>query len=219
MKRLLLLFALECFALTLPSLNNPAIWNAEEPPEVEKMWLIVFRYSEPFEEFYNGKFDFVKSGEKFLVAAGVGSSVLDSIYRELEFSAFIAYKPFDFLELKLGETSNISWIPENSSWHEYKIFAGASLFYDDWAKLSVSTNAISFEADFNSLYVFGVEYPFRLFQKIELGYFSVYNSFAYPGPALGFGFMLNTSVFSAGASHLRAGYPNGHTGFLISNSR
>ncbi|MDR2732754.1 MAG: hypothetical protein LBB36_06000, partial [Fibromonadaceae bacterium] len=56
---------------------------------------------------------------------------------------------------------------------------------------------------------------FRLYQQISLGYFGVYNSFAYPGPVLGFGFTLSASGFSAGAGHLRGSYANGHTGFKM----
>jgi len=220
MKRLLLLFALNCYALTLPSLKNPAVWNVPEVWEIEKASLIAFRYSEPFDGFYNGKIDFMWSGGRFLAAGGVGSATLDSIYRELEFSGSLGFKPFDFLSLTLGETANISWIPENGSWQEHKVLAAASFFYKDWAKISISAINFSWlfscEADFSQLYSLGVELPVRrLYQKIALGYFSVYNSFAYPGPVLGFGIILNAWQFSAGAGHLRAGYPSGHTGLLL----
>jgi len=234
MKRLLLLFALECCALTLPSFNNPAIWNSEEAWEVEKAKVITFRYSEPFENFRNGKADVAWSDGRFLVAAGFGSATLDSIYRELEFSGEFGFKPFKFLSFKLGETANISWVPGNSAWQEHRISAGTG-FYKDWAKISVSQKAhlvsktpLSFswlfacEANFNSFYSFGAELPvnerngtnFMLYQQIKLGYFGIYNSFAYPGPVLGFGFVLSVSHFSAGAGHLRAGYPDGHTGYV-----
>ena len=236
MKRLLLLFALECHALMLPSLNNPAIWNAENILEVEKTKTIAFRYSEPFDNFRSGKLDIAWSDEYFSVAAGFGSAVLDSIYRELAFSGSIGFKPFNFLSLNIAENANISWVPENASWQEHNIFAGASFFNKDWAKISafqktrlVSKTPIAvswlfaFETNFSSLYSFGAELPinaqneadFRFFQKINLGYFTVYNSFAYPGPALGFGFILSVSNFAAGAGHLRGSYPNGHTGYVI----
>jgi len=230
MKRLLLLFALECHALTLPSLNNPAVWNEEENWEVEKTRLVSFRYCEPFYDFYNGKMDFVWSDGRFLAAAGVGSASLDSIYRELELSGGIGFKPFNFLSLRLSETADISWIPENSSWQEHKILIGASFFYKDWAKISLTQKTylvsktpadfsllLSCEMNFN-LYSLGMELPdrenFRLYQKITLGYFGVYNSFAYPGPILGFGISIGVSNFSVGAGHLRAGYPEGHTGYV-----
>jgi len=230
MKRLLLLFALECHALTLPSLNNPAIWNEEENWEVEKIRTVSFRYCEPFSDFYNGKLDFAWSDGHFLAAAGFGSASLDSIYKELEFSGGIGFKPFNFLSIKLSETADISWIPENSSWQEHKILAGASFFYKDWAKISltqktylVSKTPVDFswilacEANFN-LYSLGVELldreNFLFYQKITLGYFGVYNSFAYPGPILGFGISIRVSRFSIGAGHLRAGYPEGHTGYV-----
>jgi len=236
MKRLLLLFALECHALMLPSLNNPALWNVQDILEVEKTKSIAMRYSEPFYDFRNGKLDIVWSDGYFLAAVGFGSAVLDSIYKELEFSGSIGFKPFNFLSLKIAESANISRIPENASWQEHNIFAGASFFYRDWAKISafqkthlVSKNPIAIswlfacETNFSSLYSFGAELPvnaqneadFRFFQKISLGYFTVYNSFAYPGPALGFGFILNTSRAAAGAGHLRGSYPNGHTGYVI----
>jgi hypothetical protein len=80
MRRLLLLFALECCALTLPSPNNLAIWNEEENWEVEKMSIISFRYSEPFDGFYNGKLDFAWSDGRFLAVAGFGSASLDSVF-------------------------------------------------------------------------------------------------------------------------------------------
>jgi hypothetical protein len=234
MKQLLLLFALECYALTLPSSNNLAIWNEEENWEVEKTSIASFRYSEPFNGFYNGKLDFVWSDGRFLAAAGFGSASLDSIYRELEFSGSIGFKPFNFLSLKLSETTDISWIPENSSWQEHKILVRANFFYKNWAKISltqkthlVSKTPVGFswlfacETNF-TLYSFGAELPinewdktnFRLYQKIALGYFGIYNSFAYPGPVLGFGFSLNASYFLVGAGHLRAGYPGGHTGYV-----
>jgi len=236
MKRLFLLFALECCALTLPSFNNPAIWNAENAWEVEKARVIALGYSEPFENFHNGKTDVVWSDGRFLVAAGFGGAALDSIYRELEFSGGIGFRPLDFLSFKLGERANISWVPGNSSWQEHRISAGASFFYKDWARISVSQKAhlvsktpvrfswlFACEANFNSFYSFGAELPvkeatganFMLYQQIRLGYFGVYNSFAYPGPALGFGFVLNVSHFSVGAGHLRAGYSKGHTGYVV----
>jgi len=236
MKRLLLLFALECHALMLPSLNNPALWNAGDIWEVEKVKTIAFRYSEPFDYFHNGKLDIVWSDGYFLAAAGFGSAVLDSIYRELEFSGNIGYKPFDFLSIKIAETANFSWVPELGSWQEHNIFAGASFFYEDWAKISFfqrmrlvskTPTAVSWlfacETNFSSLYSFGTEIPinaqndadFRLFQKISLGYFYIYNSFAYPGPVLGFGFILSASHLAAGAGHLRGSYPSGHTGYII----
>jgi hypothetical protein len=236
MKQLLLLFALECSALTLPSLNNPALWNAGDIWEVEKIKTIAFRYSEPFDNFHNGKLDIAWSDGYFLAAAGFGSAVLDSIYRELVFSGNIGFKPFNFLSLKIAESANISWVPENSSWQEHEILAGASFFYKDWAKISffqktqlVSKTPAAFswlfacETNFSSLYSFGAELPinakneadFRLFQKISLGYFTIYNSFAYPGPALGFGFALSVSRLAVGAGHLRGSYPNGHTGYVV----
>jgi len=236
MKRLLLLFALKCSALTLPSLNNPALWSAVDIWEVEKIKTIAFRYSEPFEDFRNGKLDIAWSDGRFLAAAGFGSAVLDSIYRELEFSGNIGFKPFNFLSLKIAESANISWVPENGSWQEHNIFAGASFFYKDWAKISAfqkmrliskTSPAVSWlfscETNFSSLYSFGAELPinsqneadFRLFQKISLGYFYIYNSFAYPGPVLGFGFVLSTSHLAAGAAHLRGSYPGGHTGYVV----
>jgi hypothetical protein len=235
MKRLLLLFALKCYALTLPSLNNPAIWNVEENWEIQKMSVISFRYSEPFENFRNGKLDFAWSDSRFLASAGFGSAALDSIYRELEFSGSLGFKPFNFLSLKIAETANISWIPENSAWQEHKISVGASFFYDNWAKILLSQKIhlvsetspaffwlLACEANFSELYSFGIEVPlneqnaadFRLYQQIALGYFGIYNSFAYPGPVLGFGFTIGVSHFSAGAGHLRGSYPNGHTGFV-----
>jgi len=236
MKRLLLLFALECHALMLPSLNTPALWNAEDISEVEKTKTIVFRYSEPFYNFHNGKFNIVWSDGYFLATAGFGSAVLDSIYRELVFSGNIGFKPFNFLSIKIAESTNIFWVPESASWQEHNILAGASFFYKDWAKISVfqkmhlaskAPTAVSWlfacETNFNSLYSFGAELPvnaqnednFRLFQKISLGYFTIYNSFAYPGPSLGFGFVLGLSNFAAGAGHLRSSHPNGHTGYVI----
>ncbi|MCL1956215.1 MAG: hypothetical protein FWF63_02730 [Fibromonadales bacterium] len=236
MKRLLLLFALECHALMLPSLNNSAIWNVQDILEVEKAKTIAFRYSEPFYDFQNAKLDIVWSDGSFLAAVGFGSAVLDSIYKELEFSGSIAFKPFNFLSFNIAENANISWIPENASWQEHNIFAGASFFYKDWAKISgfqktslasKTPIAISWfficETNFSSHYSFGAELPinsqneadFRFFQKINLGYFTIYNSFAYPGPVLGFGFILSTSHFAAGAGHLRGSYPNGHTGYMI----
>jgi len=236
MKQLLLLFALECSALTLPSPNNPALWNTGDIWEVEKTKTIAFSYSEPFENFRSGKLDIAWSDGYFLAVAGFGSAILDSIYRELVFSGNIGFKPFNFLSLKISENANISWIPENGSWQEHNIFAGASFFYKDWAKISffqktlfVSKTPISVswlfacEINFSSLYSFGAELPvnvqneddFRIFQKVNLGYFNIYNSFAYPGPVLGFGFILNVSHFSAGVGHLRSSYPNGHTGYLI----
>ena len=235
MKRLLLLFALECHALMLPSLNNPAIWNADETWEIKKTETIIFRYSEPFEKFYNMKLNAAWSDGTFLTAAGFGSAVLDSIYREFEFSGNLGFKPFNFLSFELSETANISLIPENGSWQEHRISAGASLYYRDWAKISLSqkTHLISktpvgfswllaCKTNFNSLYSFGAQLPikekneakFRLYQKVALGYFDIYNSFAYPGPVLGFGFILNVSHFSVGAGHLRSGYPEGHTGYV-----
>jgi len=230
MKRLLLLFALECYALTLPSLNNPALWNTGDIWEVEKTKTIAFRYSEPFEDFHNGKLDVAWSDGYFLAAAGFGSAVLDSIYRELEFSGNIGFKPFNFLSLKVAENANFSWVPENGSWQEHNIFLGASFFYKDWAKISafqkmrlISKTSPAFswlfacETNFSSLYSFGAELEenFRLFQKISLGYFYIYNSFAYPGPVLGFGFILSTSHLAAGAAHLRGSYPGGHTGYAV----
>jgi hypothetical protein len=236
MKRLLLLFALKCHALMLPSLNNPAIWNVSENWDVKKTNVIAFRYSEPFENFHNGKLDIAWGDERFLVAAGFGSATLDSIYRELEFSGSIGFKPFDFFSLNIGETANISWVPQNGSWQEHEISTGANFFYRDWARFSllqkthlVSKTPVSFswllacEANFNSLYSFGVELPvkeknganFHLYQQISLGYFSIYNSFAYPGPVLGFGFTMNTSHFFAGAGHLRGANPSGHTGYMM----
>jgi len=236
MKRLLLLFVLKCHALMLPSLNNPALWNTGDIFEVEKNKMIALRYSEPFENFRNGKLDIAWSDGYFLAAAGFGSAVLDSIYRELVFSGSIGFKPLNFLSLKIAESASISWIPENGSWQEHDIFAGASFFYRDWAKISLFQKmrlvsktpvAVSWlsacETNFSSLYSFGMELPlnaqneadFRFFQKISLGYFVIYNSFAYPGPALGFGFILSTSHFAAGAGHLRNSHPNGHTGYII----
>ncbi|GBU24755.1 hypothetical protein R83H12_01390 [Fibrobacteria bacterium R8-3-H12] len=236
MKQLLLLFALECHALMLPSLNNPALWNAGDILEVEKTKTIALRYSEPFDNFHNGKMDIAWSDGYFLAAAGFGSAVLDSIYRELVFSGSIGFKPFNFLSLKIAENANIFWVPENSSWQEHNIFAGASFFYRDWAKISFFQKtlfasktpiAVSWlfacEINFSSLYSFGAELPvnaqneddFRFFQKINLGYFAIYNSFAYPGPVLGFGFVLSTSRAAAGAGHLRGSYPSGHTGYVV----
>ena len=239
MKRLLLLFVLECHALMLPSLNNPALWNALDIWEVEKRKTIAFRYSEPFDGFRNGRLDLAWGNGNFLAAAGFGSAVLDSIYRELEFFGNIGFKPFNFLSLKVAESANISWIPENGSWQEHKILAGASFFYRDWAKISlfqktrlVSKTPLEFswlfacETNFSSLYSFGTEIPinaqneadFKLFQQVALGYFTIYNSFAYPGPVLGFGFILSISHFAAGAGHLRGSYPSGHTGYSYSHS-
>jgi len=236
MKQMLLLFALECHALMLPSLNNPALWNTGDIWEVEKTKTIAFRYSEPFENFRNGKMDVAWSDGNFSAAAGFGSAVLDSIYRELVFSGNIGFKPFNFLSLKIAESANISWVPENGSWQEHNVFAGASFFHKDWAKISffqkmrlVSKTPIAIswlfacETNFSSLYSFGMELPvneqneadFKLFQKIGLGYFAIYNSFAYPGPVLGFGFILSVSHFAAGAGHLRSSFPNGHTGYVI----
>jgi hypothetical protein len=226
MKRLLLLFALECYALTLPSIKNPAVWNVEEGWEVAPVGakrtlpLLALRYSEPFDGFRNGKIDFMWSDKRFLAAAGFGSASFDSIFKELEFSGMLGFKPFDFLSLKLGETANISWIPGDGSWQEHKVSAMATFFYKDWAKISISSVNLSWlfscEASFSELYSLGLEMPTRrLFQKITLGYFSIYNSFAYPGPVLGFGITLSVLRFSAGAGHLRAGYPSGHTGFLL----
>jgi hypothetical protein len=227
MKRLLLLFALNCHALTLPSINNPAIWNVGENWKVEKTNIIAFRYSEPFENFHNGKIDVAWSDARFLIAAGFGSVVLDSIYRELEFSANIGFKPFNFLSLRVGETANISWIPENGSWQEHKISVSADFFYKEWAKISFTQINLSWllssEINFNSLYSFGIELPinekrgtdFRIYQQISLGYFGIYNSFAYPGPVLGFGFVISAGYISAGAGHLRGSYPSGHTGYLF----
>jgi len=236
MKRLLLLFALECHALMLPSLNNPAIWNDRDILEVEKTKAIAFRYSEPFEDFHNGKLDVVWSDGSFLAAAGFGSAFLDSIYKDLEFSGNIGFKPFDFLSLKIAETANFSWVPGNDSWQEHNIFAGASFFYEDWAKISAfqrirlvsktpteTSWLFACETNFSYLYSFGAEIPinaqneadFRIFQRISLGSFSIYNSFAYPGPVLGFGFILSTSHIAAGAGHLRGSYPSGHTGFVV----
>jgi len=156
MKRLFLLFALECYALTLPSLNNPAVWNEEENWEVEKAGIVSFRYSEPFYGFYNGKLDFMWSDGHFLAAAGVGSASLDSIYRELELSGSLGFKPFNFLSLRLSETADISWIPENSSWQEHKILAGAKFFlqglgknFFDSKNLSGFKNACRFFLDFS----------------------------------------------------------------------
>ena len=235
MKRLLLLFALECYALTLPSLNNPAIWSAEEVWEVEKARIIAFRYSEPFENFQNGKLDIVWSDGRFLTAAGFGGAMLDSIYRELEFSGSIGFKPFKFLSFKLSETANISWIPGNDSWQEHRISASASFFYKDWGKVYfsqrthlISKTPISFsalagwETSFNNLYSFGMQLPineqnganFMLYQQVKLGYFDIYNSFAYPGPALGFGFVVSVERFSVGVGYLRAGYPEGNLGYV-----
>jgi hypothetical protein len=236
MKQLLLLFALECQALMLPSLNNPALWNTGDIWEVEKTKTIAFRYSEPFDNFHNGKLDIAWSDGYFLAAAGFGSAVLDSIYKELVFSGNIGFRPFNFLSLKIAENATISWIPENGSWQEHNIFAGASFFYKDWAKISVFQKMLSVsktslatswlfacETNFSSLYSFGAEFPinaqneadFRFFQRISLGHFIIYNSFAYPGPALGFGFVLSTSHFATGAAHLRNSHPNGHTGYVV----
>ncbi|MCL2100533.1 MAG: hypothetical protein FWH22_02330 [Fibromonadales bacterium] len=234
MKRLLLLFALECYALSLPSINNPAIWNEEESWKIEKASVLAFRYSEPFENFHNGKMDVAWSDGRFLAAAGFGSAVLDSIYRELEFSGGVGYKPFNFLSLKISETANISWVPENGSWQEHRISIGADLFYKDWAKVSALqktylasktpayfSGLLSCEISFSSLYSFGIQSPindpaanFRIYQQIALGYFGVYNSFAYPGPVLGFGFVLSAGRVSAGVGHLRGSYPIGHTGYV-----
>jgi hypothetical protein len=229
MRWLPLLFVLECYALTIPSINNPAIWNSTENWELKEMRIVAFRYSEPFENFHNGKTDIAWSNGSFLAAAGFGSAVLDSIYRELEFSGSIAYKLFNYVSFKIGETANISWIPENASWQEHRIFTGADFYYKDWAKITArqkmylaSNTPAAFSWDFSgelrfsSLYSFGVEFPeFRLYQQITLGYFNIYNSFAYPGPVLGFGFTINGSAFFVGAGHLRSSYPNGHTGFII----
>jgi hypothetical protein len=236
MKQLLLLFALECSALTLPSLNNPALWNSGDILEVEKTKMIAFRYSEPFDNFHNGKMDIAWSDGYFLAAAGFGSTVLDSIYNELVFSGNIGFKPVNFLSLKIAESASISWVPENGSWQEHNVFAGASFFYKDWAKISffqkmqlVSKTPIAVswlfacETNFSSLYSLGAEFPvnaqneedFRLFQKISLGYFTIYNSFAYPGPTLGFGFALSVSRLAAGTGHLRSSHPSGHTGYVI----
>ncbi|MDR2580273.1 MAG: hypothetical protein LBC85_04685 [Fibromonadaceae bacterium] len=235
MKRLLLLFALNCYAVTLPSINNPAIWDSEEHWQVQKRREFAFRYAEPFEGFHNGKLDIAWSDGRFLVAAGFGSATLDSIYRELEFSGGIAFKPFDFLSFSLHETANLHWIPGYSSWQEHKISLGTDFFYKDWAKLSffqfmhiinsapLFSWALACEANFSSLYSFGVELPineeknvnFRIYQQIALGYFGVYNSFAYPGPVLGFGFTISTGHFSVGVAHLRGSYPSGHTGYVL----
>jgi len=230
MKRLLLLFALNCYALTLPSMNNPAVWGGGNyiglPPQRE----FTFRYSEPFENFHNGKVDVVWSSERFLVAAGFGNAVLDSIYNELEFSGSLGYKPFDFLFLKIGETANISWVPGDGSWQNHSVLAGADFYYEEWLSVSVSQINLSWalyvETNFNSLYSFGVELPvnksvtkFRMNQQIALGYFGVYNSFAYPGPVLGFGFALSTGNILAGIGHLRGSYPSGHTGYLVKISK
>ncbi|MCL2208154.1 MAG: hypothetical protein FWB90_08720 [Fibromonadales bacterium] len=227
MKRLLLLFALECHALTLPLFSNPAIWNAEEMHEVEKTRAIAFRYSEPFEDFHVGKTDIVWSDGRFLAAAGFGGAALDSIYRELEFSGVIGFRPFNFLSFKLGETANISWVPGDGSWQEHRVSAGASFFYKDWAKVYfsprvhlISKTPVSFswllgcEANFSSLYSFGVQLPLHIYQQVKLGYFSIYNSFAYPGPVLGFGFALGVSGVSVGVGYLRAGYPGGNLGYV-----
>jgi len=227
MKRLLLLFVLECYALTLPSLNNPAIWNAEEDWEVEKAGVIALRYSEPFENFRIGKTDIAWSDGRFLVAVGFGGAMLDSIYRELEFSGAFGFKPFKFLSLSLGETANISWVPENGSWHEHRVSAGASFFYKDWAKIYFSQKAfvvsktpVSFsrllgcEVNFSNLYSFGVQLPLHIYQQVKLGYFSIYNSFAYPGPTLGFGFAFGASGVFAGVGYLRAGHPDGNLGYV-----
>jgi len=235
MKRLLLLFALNCYGVTLPSIKNPAIWEGEEHWQVQKAREIAFRYTEPFENFHNGKFDIVWSDDFFLAAAGFGSSVLDSIYRELEFSGLLAVKPLSFLSLELGETANLSWIPQNDSWQEHKISLGLNLFYKSWLRFSLlqktylaSKTPIDFsslldcEANFNSLYSFGFKLPvkeqsgadFTFYQQITLGYFNVYNSFSYPGPVLGFGFILSVYNFAAGLGHLRSAYPEGHTGYL-----
>ncbi len=227
MKRLLLLLVLKCYALTLPSLNNPAIWNAEENWEVKKTNTAAFRYSEPFENFHNGKLDIAWSDGRFLAAAGFGSASLDSIYRELEFSGDIGIRPFDFLSFRIGETANISWVPQNGSWQEHKILVGANFFYD-WVKISllqrthlVSETPTSFswlltcEANFTH-YSFGTQFPdFRLYQQISLGYFNIYNSFEYPGPVLGFGFTISLSHFFAGAGYLRGAYPSGHLGYMM----
>jgi hypothetical protein len=130
------------------------------------------RYSEPFENFHNSKFDIAWSDGRFLAAAGFGGATLDSIYRELEFSGNIEYKIFNFLSLKFIETANIFWIPENDSWQEHKILAGANFFYKDWAKISLSqkthlvsktpaafSGLLACEVSFNSLYSFGLELP------------------------------------------------------------
>jgi len=227
MKRLLLLFALECYALTLPSLNNPAIWNIEEMWEVENAKVIAFRYSEPFEDFHIGKTDVAWSDGRFLAAVGFGGAALDSIYRELEFSGMIGYKPFKFLSFKIGETANISWVPGDGSWQEHRVSASASFFYKEWAKVYVSPQAfiisktpISFsllagcEANFGNMYSFGVQWPLHIYQQVKLGYFNIYNSFAYPGPKLGFGFTLGASGVSVGVGYLRAGYPGGNLGYV-----
>ncbi|MCL2281809.1 MAG: hypothetical protein FWC26_00655 [Fibromonadales bacterium] len=226
MKRLLLLFALECYALTLPSFDNPAIWNVAEARRVEKTKAIVFRYSEPFENFHNGKTDIVWSDGRFLVAAGFGGAVLDSIYRELEFSGDIGFKPFEFLSFSIGETANISWVPGDGSWQEHSILAGASFLYRDWGKVYLlqKTHLVSktpvdfsgilgFEANFSDFYSFGVQWPLHIYQSVKLGYFSIYNSFAYPGPVLGFGFGLGVSRASVGVGYLRAGHPDGNLGY------
>ncbi|MDR3001199.1 MAG: hypothetical protein LBU89_08045 [Fibromonadaceae bacterium] len=235
MKRLLLLFALKCYALSLPSINNPAIWSEEESWRIEKASLVAFRYAEPFEGFHNGKMDVMWSDGRFLTAAGFGSAVLDSIYRELEFSGSIAYKAFNFLSMRVSETARVSWVPENGSWQEHKISAGADLLYKDWAQVSVLQKTyltsetpahfsllLSCEISFSSLYAFGVQKPineerginFRIYQQIALGYFGIYNSFAYPGPTLGFGFALSAKHFSTAVGHLRGSYPAGHTGYV-----
>jgi hypothetical protein len=235
MKRLLLLFALNCHALTLPDINNPAIWEGTERWQVQKRSEFAFRYAEPFANFHNGKFDIAISDDRFLIAAGFGGSSLDSIYRELEFSSFFAYKLFDFLSFNVSETANFSWVPENSAWQEHTVLIGADFFYKGWAKFSLFQKMhkeeetflefswfLACEMDFNGFYSFGIELPlnekrgidFRIYQQIALGYFGIYNSFAYPGPVLGFGFVLNAQNFSVGAGHLRGSYPSGHTGYV-----
>ncbi|MDR0516953.1 MAG: hypothetical protein LBH25_07915 [Fibromonadaceae bacterium] len=234
MKRLLLLFALNCHALTLPSVNNPAIWESSERWQVRHRQEFAFRYSEPFEKFHNGKFDIAWSDGHFLAAAGFGGASLDSIYRELEFSGFFAFKPLAVLSINLSETANLSWVPENSSWQEHVIFVGADFFYKSWSRFSFAQIMrkeektpldlhwlLACELSFSELYSFGVELPlnekrgrdFRIYQQINLGYFGVYNSFAYPGPVLGFGFAINMQSFSAGAGHLRGSHSSGHTGY------
>ena len=222
MKQLLLLFALNCFcyAITLPSISNPAIWESSERWQIQKEqknFETAFRYAEPFETFHNGKFDFVWSDGFFLAAAGFGVSVLDSIYKELEFSGFLAIRPLNFLSIELGETSNLSWVPENGTWQEHNILLGLNLFYSDWAKFSfLFPWQLSCEINFNPFYSFGVLLAvdnFRIYQQISLGYFNVYNSFSYPGPVLGFGFALSTANFAAAVGYLRGFYPKGHLGY------
>lgn len=237
MKRLLLLFALKCYALTLPSINNPSVWSYEEKITFKEMSVIAFRYSEPFEGFYNAKIDFNLSTNKFFIASGVGTSVLDSIYRETEFSAIIGYRVFDFIAVNFSERANISWVPHDASWYEHNISTGLILFYKDFARLYAMQamniiedtkvkfyNTISCEIDFNSLYLLGFELlinkslineiGYNFYQHISLGFLSVYNSFAYPGPTLGFGIILNAGKLSAGVGYLRGSYSKGHTGYI-----